>query len=357
MKKVARLDVKNGEIRRRLEALEHETLSELACKSDQSRGRKVPEAPCHVRPDFQHDRDRVIHSKAFRRLKHKTQVFLAPKGDHYRTRLTHTIEVSQIARTISKALFLNEDLTEAIALGHDLGHTPFGHAGEFALNEVYGKGFKHWEQSLRVVDKLALGGRGLNLTWEVRDGIFKHSKGRKNPIVGDKLKGLPQTMEGKIVRVADIVAYTNHDLQDAIQAGLIGAEDVPSRFLEVLGHANSSRINTMVTDIILETAKLGTNAVAMSADVLGAMEGMRDFLFDTVYEREEVLREFRKARGIIHQLYESFVSKPEDLLALSGKEKLTCDVEREAVDFIASMSDDYAIHVFEELFMPKPWSY
>jgi len=345
-------------IRKRLEKLEHETLSPLAAKSDQSKGRVRPEKKCDVRPDFQHDRDRIVHSKAFRRLKHKTQVFLAPKGDHYRTRLTHTIEVSQIARTIAKALFLNEDLTEAIALGHDLGHTPFGHAGEFALDEVLPGGFHHWEQSLRVVEELSNNGKGLNLTWEVRDGIGKHSKGKHNSIVGGGNDA--GTLEGMTVRVADIVAYTNHDLQDAIQAGLIKLKDVPDKCTQVLGRTHSQRINKMVTDIIEETGKLGEKGkkeTAMTAEALSATEDLRAFLFEKVYENEAVQREFRKGRRIIQELYGRFVERPETLLRLIGKKEFTAPVEREAADFIAGMTDHYAISVYEDLFMPKPWSY
>ena len=344
-------------IRERLEQLEHQVLSPLAAKSDESRGRRKPEKPCHIRPAFQHDRDRIIHCRAFRRLKHKTQVFLAPKGDHYRTRLTHTIEVSQIARTISKALALNEDLTEAIALGHDLGHTPFGHAGEYALNEVVPGGFHHWEQSLRVVDELAFEGKGLNLTWEVRDGILKHSKGRNNPIITTRTQDLPATLEGKIVRVADIVAYTNHDLQDAIAAGLIKPGEVPKECVEVLGKNHSQRINTMVTDIIMETMRLNKNAVAMSPAALEATERLKTWLFERVYENGEVQREFKKTQRIVQELYHHFIENPEVLLRLADKKELEYDIASEARDFIAGMSDSYALHIFEELFVPRPWAY
>lgn len=344
-------------IREQLERREHQVLSPLAQKSDESRGRRRPEKPCHIRPAFQHDRDRIVHCKAFRRLKHKTQVFLAPKGDHYRTRLTHTIEVSQIARTIAKALFLNEDLTEAIALGHDLGHTPFGHAGEYALDEVYPEGFHHWEQSLRVVDELAHEGKGLNLTWEVRDGIVKHSKGQSHPILGEATEDVPETLEGKIVRISDIVAYTNHDLQDAIQAGLIKLSDAPKDCLEVLGRSHSGRINTMVTDLIVETGKQGKNEVAASPEVLRATGQLRDFLFDTVYHNGIVKTEMEKSRRIIRELYFYYTSHPDALLKHSGKKEFTCAPEREAVDVIAGMSDSYALHIYEDLFMPKPWTY
>jgi len=343
-------------IRERLERLEHDTLSPLAAKSDQSRGRLRPEKPCDVRPAFQHDRDRIIHSKPFRRLKHKTQVFLAPKGDHYRTRLTHTIEVSQIARTVARALFLNESLTEAIALAHDLGHTPFGHAGEYALDEVFPGGFHHWEQSLRVVDELAQEGRGLNLTWEVRNGISKHSKGRDNPIAGGPAEDQPHTLEGKIVRVADIVAYTNHDIQDAIQSGILKPSQIPAECSKVLGKNHSQRINTMVTDIIKETGRLGGEA-AMSEEVLEATDRLRAFLFEAVYEHEAVQKEARKSRHVVQELYHYYLKNPDVLLSHSGKKEFSCPVEREACDFIAGMSDRYALHIYEDLFVPKPWTY
>ncbi|MFO8057194.1 MAG: deoxyguanosinetriphosphate triphosphohydrolase [bacterium] len=344
-------------IREKMERLEHGILSSSASKSDQSRGREKPERECHVRPAFQHDRDRIIHCKAFRRLKHKTQVFLAPRGDHYRTRLTHTIEVSQIARTISKALYLNEELTEAIALGHDLGHTPFGHAGEFALQEVVEDGFNHWEQSLRVVDRLAMGGRGLNLTWEVRDGILKHSKGRDYAIVGDEASDFPSTMEGKVVRAADVVAYTTHDLQDAIESGLITTTDVPKECLKVLGETTSQRINTMVSDLIYETAGAGKSYLMMSPPVLEGLEKLRAFLFETVYFSEPVQAEFKKSRHVIHQLYHYYMDNPEVLLSHTGKSELGYGLSREVTDFIAGMSDSYALHIWDELFRPKPWSW
>jgi len=346
----------NLSIREKMERLEHEILSGFAAKSDESQGRERPEGECHVRPAFQHDRDRILHSKAFRRLKHKTQVFLAPRGDHYRTRLTHTIEVSQIARTISKALYLNEDLTEAIALGHDLGHTPFGHAGEFALQEVLDGEFHHWEQSLRVVDKLAMGGRGLNLTWEVRDGILKHSKGRENAIMGNA-DDFPSTMEGKAVRAADVIAYTTHDLQDAIESGLLTESDVPAECIGSLGETTSQRINTMVSDAIFETAQSGEAFISMSSQVLGALEKLRSFLFDKVYFSEAVQAEFRKSRGVIHQLFDYYLDNPDTLLAHSGKSEFRYDLKREVVDFIAGMSDSYALHTWEELFRPRPWSW
>jgi dGTPase len=341
-------------IREQLERREHEMLSPHAAFSDQSKGRERPERPCHVRPAFQHDRDKIIHSKPFRRLKHKTQVFLAPAGDHYRTRLTHTIEVSQIARTIAKALFLNEDLTEAIALGHDLGHTPFGHAGEKALNQVHPRGFKHWEQSLRVVDLLAGDGKGLNLTWEVRDGILKHSKGERNPIIGP-IKEMSRTLEGKIVRAADIVAYTNHDIEDAVRARLIKRQDVPEDCVHVLGQNHSQRINTMVTDIINETAKLDRNAIAVSKRVLSATEKLRSFLFERVYQHPVILKESGKAIKIIHELYQFLVNNPERFLELRGGKELRFEIHEEVCDFIAGMSDRYALSLYDSLFIPRPW--
>ncbi len=341
-------------IRERLEKLEHEVLSEFACFSDQSKGRARPERECDIRPCFQRDRDRIIHSKPFRRLKHKTQVFLAPTGDHYRTRLTHTIEVNQIARTISQALFLNEYLTEAIALGHDLGHTPFGHAGEFALNEVHPGGFRHWEQSLRVVDVLANEGNGLNLTYEVRDGILRHSKGKDSPFLGDG-EDFPQTMEGKVVRVADIIAYVNHDLEDALRAGLIKKEQIPKDLLEILGETHSQRINTMVSDLIYSTQKLGKPQLAMSPEILDAIERLRRWLFENVYEHPRIQEELKKSIKIVQDLYEYFVSHPDDFLKFSGKKELRFSLEQEVCDFIAGMTDRYALLIYEEIFIPKSW--
>jgi len=349
--------MRNLLIRESRERLEHETLAALAQKSDESRGRERREKACHVRPAFQRDRDRIIHTKAFRRLKHKTQVFLAPKGDHYRTRLTHTIEVSQIARTIARALLMNEDLAEAIALGHDLGHTPFGHAGEHALDEVVPAGFNHWEQSLRVVDVLANDGKGLNLTREVRDGILKHSKGRDNPIIGADDNDLPATVEGRIVRVADIVAYTNHDLQDAILAGIVGPTDVPAECAEVLGGQTPKRINKMVSDIIDATAERDDGQVAMSEPVLAATEKLRDWLFETVYFHPDIQTESAKSRRLVQGLYRFYVEEPEVLLKHMGKKDFSDPVEQEASDHIAGMSDSYALHVHDELFMPRPWAY
>lgn len=341
-------------IREKLEKLEHETLSRFATFSDQSKGRLKPEEPCEIRPAFQRDRDRIVHSKPFRRLKHKTQVFLAPAGDHYRTRLTHTIEVNQIARTIARALFVNESLTEAIALGHDLGHTPFGHAGEYALNQCCPNGFRHWEQSLRVVDILANDGKGLNLTYEVRDGILKHSKGKDHPFVGKDAEA-PETMEGKIVRAADIIAYVNHDLEDAQKAGLVSRAEIPTDCLQVLGEHHAQRINTMVSDLIHQTLNLNQPWLEMSPNVLRATERLREWLFEKVYESPIIRAEFDKAVKVVCDLYEYLCKHPEKFLEISGKKELRFGIEQEVCDFIAGMTDRYALALYQELFLPSPW--
>lgn len=328
-------------------------LSPFAALSSESKGRMKSEEPCPIRTCFQRDRDRIIHSKSFRRMKHKTQVFLSPTGDHYRTRLTHVIEVSQIARTISKSLRLNEDLTEAIALGHDLGHTPFGHAGEAVLNEIFPGGFKHVIHSLRVVDVLERDGQGLNLTYEVRDGISKHSKGM-GPV--DNPKYRPETMEGQSVRVSDLVAYANHDVDDAIRAGLITIDDLPKECVKVLGKTNSERINRMVTDIIFETKKLGKKKVIISKEVEEAMVVLRSYLFDTVYMNDEVRNNFLKAKKIMKELYEYFCANQEEFWKIYGKNARDGEaIERSVCDFIAGMTDSYAISVYEKIFLPKRW--
>lgn len=334
--------------------MEHETLSRFACFSDQSKGRLRPEEPCEIRPGFQRDRDRIIHSKPFRRLKHKTQVFLAPAGDHYRTRLTHTIEVNQISRTIAGALFLNESLTEAIALGHDLGHTPFGHAGEYALNQVCPEGFRHWEQSLRVVDLLAQEGQGLNLTYEVRDGILRHSKGKESPFIG-KGEEFPETLEGKIVRVADIIAYANHDLEDALRAKIISYDEIPKECLKVLGETHSQRINTMVSDLIYHTQELKSPELFMSQKVAKATENLRDWLFEKVYENGLIRAEFNKAVKLVLELYQYLVKHPDHFLEIADKPGLRFSIEQEACDFIAGMSDRYALRIYQGIFLPNPW--
>src|SRR6185369_4309854 len=290
-------------IRQQLEKREHEILAAQAAKSDRTQGRLRPEEEDGIRPAFQRDRDRIIHCKAFRRLKHKTQVFFAPTGDHYRTRLTHTLEVSQIARSIAKVLRLNEELTEAIALGHDLGHTPFGHAGERVLSDLIPGGFNHYEQSLRIVDVLEKDRAGLNLTWEVRDGIARHSKGKSGMPVGADPEHRASTIEGQIARVADIIAYVNHDIDDAVRAGLLRNEDLPRERTRVLGDTSSQRIGTMVTDVVLRTLEGNLSEVRMSDEVLDATVGLRSFLFEAVYENEIATAEFKKAAGILGGLW------------------------------------------------------
>src|SRR6478752_7519073 len=301
-------------IREELEQREREILAPQAAKSADSRGRLRPELEDDVRPAFQRDRDRIIHSKAFRRLKHKTQVFFAPTGDHYRTRLTHTLEVSQIGRSIAKVLRLNEELTEAIALGHDLGHTPFGHAGHRVLQSLVPGGGEHDEQSLRIVDILERDGQGLNLTWEVRDGIARHSKGKHGVPVGADAAHRASTIEGQIARVADIIAYVNHDIDDAVRAGLLRNEDLPRQRTSVLGDTSSQRIGTMVSDVVMRTLEAGVTEVQMSPDVLDATVGLRSFLFDAVYENDIATAEFKKAGGILGGLWEKVRERPNEFL-------------------------------------------
>jgi len=341
-------------IREQLETREFEVLAAQAAKSRESRGRLRAEAEDDVRPAFQRDRDRIIHSKAFRRLKHKTQVFFAPTGDHYRTRLTHTLEVSQIARTIAKVLRLHEELTEAIALGHDLGHTPFGHAGERIIDSLMPGGFNHYEQSLRIVDRLENEGRGLNLTWEVRDGIAKHSKGKSGAPVGMAPALRSSTVEGQIMRVADLIAYVNHDIDDATRAGLMRAEDVPAHLVEALGTTSSKRIGTLVRDVVTETLAGGLTEIKMSAPALEAILGLRSFLFDAVYENSVATAEFKKASDILSGLWEKVQQQPEAFLDSRTVETEGLDVATR--DFVAGMTDRYAVRLFEQLFIPKPWS-
>ncbi|MCL0094397.1 deoxyguanosinetriphosphate triphosphohydrolase [Dehalococcoidales bacterium] len=371
-----------------------ESLSPYAVKSKLSLGRLKPEEPCPVRTAFQRDRDRIIHSKAFRRLKHKTQVFIAPLGDHYVTRLTHTVEVSQIARTISRALNLNEDLTEAIALAHDLGHTPFGHVGEEVLNELYHRGFRHNEQSLRVVDRLEKNGQGLNLTWEVRDGILNHSKTRVD-ILGEGW-GKVNTLEGEVCKIADTIAYINHDIGDAIRAGIITEDDLPPSAITVLGQSHSQRINTMVCDVIdyswsargyniinrsskkgilkgLRPFKinsspspfqgegdkggevfrqpLNTPTIGMSPQIREATNILREFLFERVYNLRSVQDEAEKAREVVRSLYHYFI-KHEDELPLEYR-FYSDETEQRVVDYIAGMTDQYALRLAEELSLIK----
>jgi len=341
-------------IREELEQREFSQLAPVAAKSAASRGRLRDEPEDPIRPAFQRDRDRVIHCKAFRRLKHKTQVFFAPRGDHYRTRLTHTLEVSQIARSIAKVLRLHEELTEAIALGHDLGHPPFGHAGERVIDSLVPGGFSHYEQSLRIVDVLENGRQGLNLTWEVRDGIARHSKGKHGLPVGAPPEHRASTVEGQIARVADIVAYVNHDIDDAVRADILREEDLPASAIARLGNTSSQRINTMVTDCVVQTLAGGLTEVRMSEDVLAATLALRSFLFDAVYENPRATAEFEKAHGVLGGLWEKLRARPEPYL-----DKATIDAEgldAAVRDFLAGMTDRYAVALFEEIFVPRSWS-
>ena len=343
-----------GALRLRLEARERDTLAPWAALAGESRGRLRPEPEDPIRPAFQRDRDRIVHSKAFRRLKHKTQVFLAPTGDHYRTRLTHTLEVSQIARTVAKVLRLNEELTEAIALGHDLGHTPFGHAGERVLRRLAPGGFNHYEQSLRIVDVLERGGRGLNLSWEVRDGIAKHSKGKRGAPVGAAPDGRAATLEGQVARVADIIAYVNHDIDDAIRAGILQSPELPAAAVGVLGESSSERIGRMVTDVV-ERSVLRPDApeIGMSAEVLEATLTLREFLFAAVYENAAATAEFDKVAGILDSLWDRVRSEPARFLDGATLERDGLDVA--ARDFLAGMTDRFAVRLFDELFVPRSW--
>ena len=347
-------DLEVDGVREQLEERERETLASFATLSSESRGRLRVEEEDAIRPAFQRDRDRVVHSKAFRRLKHKTQVFLAPTGDHYRTRLTHTLEVSQIARTIAKVLRLNEELTEAIALGHDLGHSPFGHAGERVLKELIPGGFNHYEQSLRIVNVLEQDGKGLNLTWEVRDGIAKHSKGKEGAPVGADPKYRSSTLEGQVARVADIIAYVNHDIDDAVRAGILSADDLPANLVSVLGSTSSERIGRMVTDVVRQTLKRSSSVeVDMSAEVLQATLDLRAFLFEAVYENDQATAEFKKAYGILSGLWTKVCDTPEQFLDHQTLKRDGLDVA--AKDFLAGMTDRFAIGLFKELFVPRPW--
>mgnify|MGYP001175729704 FL=1 len=338
-------------IRLELEKRERELLSIHASFSSESKGRQKKEKKCNLRTEFQRDRDRILHSKSFRRLKDKTQVFLAPYGDHFRTRLTHVLEVSQIARTISKALFLNEDLTEAIALGHDLGHTPFGHAGEQALNEVHKGGFKHYIHSLRIVDEIERDGRGLNLTYEVRDGISKHSKGR-GPIVNPKIK--IKTLEGQIVRLSDIFAYFTHDLDDALRASLIKKKDIPKKLISFFGDTHSMRISKVVEDTIQQSIRKDYKMVTISKSLEKNLFLMREFLFEKVYYHEKLRNNFDKAKKVLSDLYLFFLNNPKKLKEIyKSKTKSHSDNCR---DFIAGMSDEYALEIHRFIFSPKKWS-
>ena len=333
-------------IREELERRQHTMLSPYACLDENSVGRDREEPQCDIRPVFQRDRDRILHSKAFRRLKNKTQVFLTPKGDHYRTRLSHTLEVSQNARTIAKALRLNEDLVEAIALGHDLGHTPFGHAGEHVLNELCEGGFSHNEQSVRVVECLEKNGEGLNLTWEVRDGIRNHQTSL-----------MPHTLEGKIVRLSDKIAYINHDIDDAERAGILKESDIPTPYRRILGSTTKERLNTMIHDIVENSQ--GKPEILPTADIEWAMQNLRAFMFRNVYTGSVAKAEEGKAEHMIRALYEYYTehleSLPEEYLVMiyhrgEGVERVVCD-------YISGMTDQYAMAKYTELFIPKLWQF
>ena len=341
-------------VREVIEATESNVLCESACHSRSSKGRRLPEDACPVRTVFQVDRDRILHCKAFRRLKYKTQVFLSPEGDHYRTRLTHTLEVSQIARTMARALRLNEDLTEAIALGHDLGHTPFGHAGERVLAELLPGGFHHVNQSLRVVEKLEKSGAGLNLTGEVVDGILKHSKGR-GALLGRRAEDLPKTLEGQLVRLSDVIAYVNHDLDDAIRGGLIRHEDVPQNLRETLGENSSQRLNTMVTDLIETTMNGSYEVVLLSVSIAEQVSALRDWLHENVYMAGAVEDEFRKASRVLRELFVYFMERPGELNDYGGRGEEGGTDEIAVADFLAGMTDRYAMNLYQKLFFPQPW--
>ena len=331
-------------MRQKLERLEHEYFSPFASFSDRSQGRDIYEEPCDIRPIYQRDRDRILHSKAFRRLKHKTQVFLAPEGDHYRTRLTHTLEVSQTARTIARALRLNEDLTEAIALGHDLGHTPFGHAGERALDLICPGGFQHHLQSIRVVEHLEKHGQGLNLTKEVRDGILHH-----------QTKGTPSTLEGKIVRLADKIAYINHDIDDAIRGHII-KEEIPREFTDILGTSLKERLNTMIHDILINSENQPD--IIMSDEVKNAMRKLREYMFESVYTNKKAKGQEEKAERLIEQLF-LYYQKHLELLPqefILRMEQSMEPVYRVVCDYIAGMTDRYAVSKYKELMIPSAWS-
>ena len=343
------------EIRQLLEDRETKILSRHACFSRASLGRAVAEEPCPIRTTFQVDRDRILHSKSFRRLKYKTQVFLSPEGDHYRTRLTHTLEVSQIARTIARALALNEDLTEAIALGHDLGHTPFGHAGERVLNELTPGGFHHVRQSQRVVERLENGGAGLNLSAEVLDGISRHSKGR-GALSEVGPAALPKTLEGQIVRFADIIAYVNHDLDDALRAGLISEDRLPENVQKTIGVKAGDRLDAMVRDII-EVALANDGAVIrFSPPIDASVIELRDWLFTHVYQVKSVNDDFEKASHVLRELFGYFVNNLDVLARYSDRETGGEAPEIVVADFIAGMTDRFATNLYNKIFLPRPWS-
>lgn len=326
-------------VRQMIEQHEKDFLSPYATLSSKTKGRAEKQEKCDLRTEFQRDRDKIIHCKSFRRLKHKTQVFLTPEGDHYRTRLTHTLEVAQIARTIARSLRLNEDLTEAIALGHDLGHTPFGHSGERGLNKICPYGFKHNEQSLRVVDYIENDGKGMNLTFEVRDGILKHTE-----------DDMPKTAEGKIIRIADKIAYINHDIDDSIRAGVICVDDIPKEFLEYYGESTSGRISTMIHSVVENS--LDSDEIKMDEEGFSMLMGLRDFMFERVYKNPFVRAEEERAHNIISELYYYFLRNPDKL----PPEYVNDDLHRDVCDYIAGMTDTYCVHRYKELFVPKTFT-
>lgn len=331
-------------IRETFEEREFQTLSPHAAHSRNSRGRERYEPECDIRTVYQRDRDRILHSKAFRRLKDKTQVFLSPQGDHYRTRLTHTLEVSQTARTVARALKLNEDLVEAIALGHDLGHTPFGHAGEAALNAIHLGGFRHAEQSVRVVEVLEKEGKGLNLTWEVRDGILNH-----------RTAGSPSTLEGQVVRLCDKISYIHHDMDDSIRAGLLSEDDIPITLRVVLGDTCRERLNTLIHDMVENS--LGKDSIRQSPEMAEAMKLLRELMFANVYRSSVAKKEEVKAKRMLTELYEYYTEHPDQLsgeyqrLIERGEKK-----EQVVCDYISGMTDQYSIHKFQEIYVPKSWA-
>ena len=330
--------------REKHEQIEKIMISQFGVLSTDSKGRQIPEEDCSIRTCFQRDIDRITHCKSFRRLKHKTQVFLQPEGDHYRTRLTHTLEVSRIARTISRALGLNEDLTEAVALGHDLGHTPFGHAGERALDEIIGDsgGFRHYEQSLRVVDKIEKDGRGLNLTYEVRNGILRHTK-----------EPPADTLEGQVVKLADRVAYINHDVDDAIRAGILAESDIPEEITCALGSKHSARINSITMDVI--EASFDKGQINMSPEIRFIMDSFHSFMYKSVYKNPEAKSEETKVLGILSGIYDYFYNHPEKLPPEYIGIANTDGISRAVADYVSGMTDKYAVFMYNEIFIPTVW--
>ena len=346
----------NASLRLAFERSEAETLSKHACLASKSLGRALPENDCFIRTCFQRDIDRIIHSESFRRLKHKTQVFLSPTNDHFRTRLTHTLEVVCTARCISRCLGLNEDLTEAIALGHDLGHTPFGHSGEEVLNEISETGFHHSTHSVRVVTCLEKNGEGLNLTREVIDGILKHSKGKHGSATVSDQSGRPLTVEAQVVRIADLVAYINHDIDDAVRAGIIGTNDLPGQAHKLLGDRHSVRIHTMVRDIIDNS--MGSDIIQMSEPIKEATASMKSFLYNDVYTRPEIDVAVQKSKNLLRQMAEWFMRNPDELMAhVKHKIPENQTVNRTLIDYLASMTDDFALRKFQEIFVPHYYAF